>query len=254
MNEGMVILVTGGSSGIGRAVVELLSSRGARVVAISRRAASGLTGIAESIEADVTNEADVTRAIEAVVGRHGRLDGAVNAASGGKGVFSTLLDQSAADFDDAIGDGLRSTWLCMRAEVRAMLAQEPRGGAIVNVSSVNGLGAAPAGGLYSAAKAGVIALTKACALDHAAGGVRANVVAPGAVRTPMLASVFERAARLAGVAAADVEASYVGRIPLGRISEPREMAEAIAWLVSPASSYVTGSTMVVDGGMTSFAR
>lgn len=254
MSEGMVVLVTGGSSGIGRAVVELLGSRGAKVIAVSRRAARDLAGIADVVEADVTREADVGRMIDTVLERHGRLDAAVNAASAGKGVFTTLAEQSASDFDEAIDDVLRSTWLCMRAEVRAMLAQRPSGGAIVNVSSVNGLGAAPTGGLYSAGKAGVIALAKACALDHAGAGIRANVVAPGAVRTPMLTSVFEHVARATGGAPADVEASYVGRIPLGRICEPREMAEAIAWLVSPASSYVTGSTMIVDGGMTSFAR
>jgi NAD(P)-dependent dehydrogenase (short-subunit alcohol dehydrogenase family) len=111
------------------------------------------------------------------VRQFGRIDGAFNNAAAGTGVLSTIVDQTSEDFDAALADNLRSVWLCMRAEVRAMLKQTPPGGAIVNMSSVNGLGAAPEGALYSAAKAGVVSLTKGVAIDHARQHVRANAIA-----------------------------------------------------------------------------
>jgi NAD(P)-dependent dehydrogenase (short-subunit alcohol dehydrogenase family) len=262
-----VILVTGGSSGIGRAAVRLLAEAGAKLVVVSRHAAAadeidrllreaGAEGV--HVAGDVTKDDDVARCVAAAVTRFGRLDGALNNASSGKGVFATLADFAPHDFDEAISDGLRSVFLCMRAELRAMLEQAPRPdgarGAIVNVASVNGLGAAPQGSLYAAAKAGVIALSKGGALDYAAHGIRVNALVPGAFATPLLDSVFERAAAGAGVTKEVVAASYAGRVPLGRVGAPEEGAQAACWLLSDASSYVTGSSLIVDGGMTAFAR
>jgi NAD(P)-dependent dehydrogenase (short-subunit alcohol dehydrogenase family) len=141
----------------------------------------------------------------------------------------------------------------MRAEIRAMLAQRPRGGAIVNTASVNGLGASPCGGPYSAAKAAVIALSKSAALDYADSGIRVNAFVPGTFKTRMLEHVFKVAGG-SDEGAAQVEAAYRARVPLGRIGDPREAAEAAVWLLSDKASYVTGASFIVDGGLTSFAR
>ncbi len=256
--QGKVILVTGGSSGIGRATVELLARRGASLVVASRHDASRdlapLGARCIHVVADVSVEADVERLVATALDAFGRLDGAFNNASPGGGILKPLSDFTPEEYDAVIAGSLRSVWLCMRAEIRAMLSQSPAGGAIVNTASVNGLGAAPFGALYSAAKAGVIALGKAGALDYAAAGIRCNALVPGVFRTPMLERVFHALTHGDPARAGEVERAYEGRVPLGRIGRPDECAEAAAWLLSDAASYVTGATMIVDGGMTTFAR
>lgn len=260
--EGKVIVVTGGSSGIGRATVEVLARRGAKLVVASRHddgaavvaLAEGCGATCIHVTADVAIEADVERLIATAVHTFGRIDGAFNNASPGGGILKPLADFTTEEFDTTLATNLRSVWLCMRAEVRAMTAQSPSGGAIVNTASVNGLGAAPFGAPYSAAKAGVIALSKAGALDYASLGIRCNALVPGVFRTPMLEGVFRAIAGDDPVHQAEVAAQYVARIPLARIGRPEEAAAAVAWLLSDAASYVTGASMIVDGGMTSFAR
>lgn len=262
MLEGKVIIVTGGSSGIGRAAASVLAKRGARLVVASRSAdaQADVLSLANEhhaecihVAADVTREDDVERLVAAALERFGRIDGAFNNASPGGGVFSTLADFTPQEFDDAVAGNLRSVWLCLRAEIKAMTARGIKG-SIVCTSSVNGLGAAPLGSVYSAAKAGVLALCKGAALDYAAQGIRVNALVPGVFRTPMLEDVFRRASggSVEGINA--VEAAYVSRVPLGRIGRPEEAAEAVAWLLSDSSSYVTGASLIVDGGMTCFAR
>jgi NAD(P)-dependent dehydrogenase (short-subunit alcohol dehydrogenase family) len=142
----------------------------------------------------------------------------------------------------------------MRSEIRQMLSQPRPGGAIVNTSSVNGLGGAPGGALYSAAKAGVLALTKSAAQEYATQGIRVNALVAGAFRTPMLEHVFEVLGSGAGDGPARVEAQYTELIPMRRIGRPEEAAEAAVWLCSDAASYVTGHSMIVDGGMTASTR
>lgn len=260
---GKVILVTGGSSGIGRSAVEVFARHGARLVVASRHAESATEVVALArgqgaecihVAADVSVEADVDRCIAEALERYGRLDGAFNNASPGGGAFKALADFEPAEFDEAIASNLRSVWLCMRAEVRAMLACGRPGGSIVNTASVNGLGAAPLGSLYSAAKAGVIALSKAGALEYANAGIRCNAFVPGVFRTPMLERVFLAAGGGSKEGAAEVEKQYCGRIPMARIGRSEEAAEAVAWLLSDAASYVTGASVIVDGGMTSYLR
>ncbi|MCA1837641.1 MAG: SDR family oxidoreductase, partial [Actinobacteria bacterium] len=177
-----------------------------------------------------------------------------NNAATTDGALSLTADFTEEQFDRAVAMNLKSVWLCIRSEVRQMLFQSPPGGAIVNTSSVNGLGGAPGGSLYSAAKAGVLALTKAAAQEYATQGIRVNALVAGAFRTPMLEYVFETIAGSIADGSAAAEAKYTGLIPMRRIGRPEEAAEAAVWLCSDAASYVTGLSMIVDGGMTSATR
>jgi NAD(P)-dependent dehydrogenase (short-subunit alcohol dehydrogenase family) len=139
----------------------------------------------------------------------------------------------------------------MKHEIRQMLTQEPSGGAIVNTSSVNGLGGISRAGIYSATKAGVLALTKSAAQEYARRDIRINSLVAGAFRTPMLEGVFQQYSEVGGVTPEEVEARVVSRIPVRRIGRPEEAAKAVVWLCSDAASYVTGHSLIVDGSLTS---
>jgi NAD(P)-dependent dehydrogenase (short-subunit alcohol dehydrogenase family) len=178
----------------------------------------------------------------------------LNNAATVDGVVALTAEFSEDQFDRAIRANLKSVWLCMAHEIRQMLSQTPSGGAIVNVSSINGLGGAAGGSLYSAAKAGVLALTKSAAQEYAMRGIRVNAMVAGAFRTPMLERVFE----VVGGGVADwkeaVEGQYTSLIPQRRIGSPDEAAAAALWLCSDEASYVTGHSLIVDGGMTASTR
>jgi NAD(P)-dependent dehydrogenase (short-subunit alcohol dehydrogenase family) len=258
-----VVLITGGTSGIGRAAASAFARAGARIVLAARRIGLGEQAVQELreegadvrfVQADVSLAADVDRLVASVVGVYGRLDAAFNNAATTDGALALTADFTEEQFDRAVAMNLKSVWLCMRSEVRQMLSQSPAGGAIVNTSSVNGLGGAPGGALYSAAKAGVLALTKSAAQEYATQGIRVNALVAGAFRTPMLEHVFETIGGETPEGSAAAEAQYAGLIPMRRIGRPQEAAEAAVWLCSDAASYVTGHSMIVDGGMTSATR
>ena len=261
--DGKVVLVTGGSSGIGRAAVRAFAEGGARVVLAARRVQLGEElatdirdrgGVAHFVAADVSRPADVQRLIAETVHTFGRIDAAFNNAATVDGAFALTADFEEPQFDAAIQFNLKSVWLCMKYEIRQLLAQTPPGGAIVNTSSVNGLGGAPGGALYSAAKAGVLALTKSAAQEYAGQGVRVNALVAGAFRTPMLERVIDVAGGGTDQGRSAVEAQYAGLNPMRRIGTPEEAAAAAVWLCSDAASYVTGHSMIVDGGMTASTR
>ena len=260
--QGKVVLVTGGTSGIGRAAAQAFAGAGARVVIAGRRAELGREVEAELrkqspesrfIQADVSIPADVDRLISSTVAEFGRLDAAFNNAATTDGAFALTADFTEAQFDQAISMNLKSVWLCLSAEIHQMLSQAPPGGAIVNTSSVNGLGGAAGGALYSAAKAGVLALTKSAAQEYATQGIRVNSLVAGAFRTPMLEGVFETIGAQGGGPEA-IEAQYAALVPMRRIGRAEEAAQAVLWLCSDAASYVTGQSMIVDGGMTAATR
>jgi NAD(P)-dependent dehydrogenase (short-subunit alcohol dehydrogenase family) len=257
-----VVLVTGGTSGIGRAAAEAFAQAGALVVITGRRAELGRQveaglrqngGRASFVQADVSLAADVDRLVASTVAEFGRLDAAFNNAATTDGALALTADFTEEQFDRALSLNLKSVWLCLRAEIRQMLSQTPPGGAIVNTSSVNGLGGAAGGALYSAAKAGVLALTKSAAQEYATQRIRVNALVAGAFRTPMLEGIFDMVGAEAGGSAA-VEAQYTGLVPMRRIGQPDEAAQAAVWLCSDAASYVTGHSMIVDGGMTAATR
>jgi NAD(P)-dependent dehydrogenase (short-subunit alcohol dehydrogenase family) len=226
------------------------STRGEEVASAVRRQG----GEARFFPADVSQAADVERLLRETVAAYGRLDAAFNNAATVDGAFAMTADFSEEQFDQAIRANLKSVWLCMKFEIGQMLVQTPPGGAIVNTSSVNGLGGAPGGALYSAAKAGVLALTKAAAQEYATRGIRVNALVAGAFRTPMLEQVLDIAGGGTVEGRATVEAQYAGLSPLHRTGDPGEAAAAAVWLCSDDASFVTGHSMIVDGGMTAATR
>jgi len=249
--DGKVVIVTGGGSGIGRATTLTFALAGARVVVAGRRREEGaetarlvaeVGGEALFVQTDVSQDKDVEALVARTLETYGRLDYACNNA----GVVepdALLVDGTEEDFDRVIGVNLKGVWLCMKYEIAAM--RRGGGGAIVNISSLNAVKAAPSAPFYSASKAGVDSLTKSAALGYAKDGVRVNSIDAGAFRTPMLEGVLDR---IGG----DVEAAaalYSAAIPLGRIGQPDEIARAVLWLCSDAASYVTGHTLAVDGGL-----
>jgi NAD(P)-dependent dehydrogenase (short-subunit alcohol dehydrogenase family) len=261
--QGRAVLITGGTSGIGRAAAFEFARAGARLVIAGRRAELGRQVVeelrrdgakAEFVQADVSLAADVDRLVTAVVAVHGRLDAAFNNAATTDGALALTADFTEEQFDRALAMNLKSVWLCMRRELHQMLSQSPPGGAIVNTSSVNGLGGASGGAVYSAAKAGVLALTKSAAQEYATQGIRVNALVAGAFRTPMLEHVFEVAGGGTAGGVGAIEAQYTGLIPMRRIGRPEEAAAAAVWLCSDAASYINGHSLIVDGGMTAATR
>ncbi|HET7795524.1 MAG TPA: glucose 1-dehydrogenase [Rhizobacter sp.] len=245
-----VILVTGGSSGIGRATAEVLAREGARVV-IGDVDEAGGTAVAQRIRQaggearfetmDVCNAVQVAATLQQVIARHGRIDGAFNNAGVLDGTFLASADQPEPLWDRVIDVNLKGTWLCMKHEIPLMLARG--GGVIVNHASVAGLFANRiVGAAYIASKHGVVGLTRAAALEYASQGLRINAVCPGIIdETTMSEVIFgndqEREAQ--------IKALY----PVGRVGELAEVAEAVAWLFSDASSFITGHALPIDGGL-----
>lgn len=261
--ENKVVLVTGGSSGIGRAIAMICAHRGANVVIAARGAERG-TAVAREIEAgggtamfvaaDVSQPSEVRTLVGKTVAAFGHLDWAFNNAAALEEPFARTADFTEAQFDRSLALNLKSVWLCMQQEIRQMLTQQPPGGAIVNTSSVNGLGGVPQAALYAAAKAGVIALTKSAALEYAREGIRVNALVAGAFQTPMLDEAMNRASGGNPEVKESTSQRYAQMVAAGRIGRPEEAAEAAVWLCSDAASYVTGHSMIVDGGLTAAMR
>jgi NAD(P)-dependent dehydrogenase (short-subunit alcohol dehydrogenase family) len=244
--EGKVGLVTGGTSGIGRDTAVLFAKAGAKVVVAGRRELEGnetielvraAGGDGLFVRADVSKASEVDALIEEAVERFGRLDIAFNNA-GIEGVWTPIIRQSEEDWDRAIGTNLKGVWLCLKYEIRQMLKQGGSG-AIVNMASIAGLVGFAGAAAYTASKHGVIGLTKAAALENARCGIRINAVCPAAIETPMSERIFGAPA---------VHKYVVSCHPLGRFGTSAEIAEAVVWMCSDRASFMTGQSLVLDGG------
>lgn len=241
---GKVALITGGTSGIGKATAELFVHAGAKVVICGRNQERGqevvaglkaMHGEALYVKADVSKATEVESLIETTISTYGRLDYAANIA--GIGAYATTVDCTEKLWDLIMRVNVKSIWLCMKYEIPHILKH---GGAIVNMSSITGLVGLIGQPAYSASKHAIIGLTKTAALEYAKSGIRINAICPGSILTPMQDPVIQ--------GDPEVEAQIGARHPIGRMGTAEEVAAAIHWLCSDATSFVTGCAMAVDGG------
>jgi NAD(P)-dependent dehydrogenase (short-subunit alcohol dehydrogenase family) len=247
--KGKVALITGGSSGIGRATAIAFAREGARVVIASRRKPSADEvlrlirthgGEAIWIQTDVTRAAQVQALVKRTVAAFGGLDYAFNNGGSGGGRGRRVAEMDERDWDATIDGYLKSVWLSMKYEIPAMLKRGA--GVIVNNSSVDGVRGYPfpVGSAYSAAKHGVIGLTKSAALEYATRGIRINAVCPGWIRTKPVEQWMKRDPKVAR--------EILAQEPIGRLGTPEEVAETVVWLCSDRATFVVGAVLAIDGG------
>ena len=241
-----VAVMTGGATGIGRSTAILLASKGIKMVISGRREAAGQKAVEEIrarggdaafIAVDVDNEAHVRRLIEFAVEKFGRLDLAVNNA-GISNETKTIGESDPANFQAMLQTNVMGVYLCMKYEIQQMLKNG--GGSIVNLASIAGLNGIPYAGPYAATKHAVVGLTKSGGLDYATQNIRINAVAPGAIKTDIIAGSIAQGQY--------DEATISAMHPMARMGNPEEIARGIAWLLSDEASFVTGHVLNIDGG------
>lgn len=246
--SGRVALVTGGASGIGLACARTLASGGARVMLADRHAEPGEAAVAQIRQAggealfvpvEVADPASVQAMVDATVTTFGRLDIAVNNAGVG-GVRQPVATHGVADWQRIIGINLTGVFLCLQAEIGAMVAAG-HGGAIVNLASILGSVGMAGTAAYTASKHGVVGLTRVAALDHAPDRIRVNAIGPGFIETPLIARALADPA---------MTEHLIAQHPIGRLGQPQEIADLIAFLCSDQASFITGSYYTIDGGYT----
>ena len=248
--SGRVCVVTGGGSGIGRAICLLFGREGATVVAADKNPESAARTVGEleflgakgmAVQVDVSLAKSVQGMVDVVVEEHGRIDVLVNNA--GFGFAATVVETDEADWDRLMSVNLKGVYLGCKYVVPVMARQG--GGSIVNTASAAGLVGVPDRAAYCASKGGVIAMTRAMAIDHVHEGVRINCVAPGTVESPYFDEIFAATDDPEGL-----RRLMEARHPMGRLGSPDEVASGVLYLASDESSFVTGSVLSVDGGMT----
>lgn len=248
-----VVLITGGSSGIGRVTAVAFAREGAKVVVASRRENEGKETVrlikevgSEGIfiRTDISKEAEVRAMVEGTVKAYGRLDYAFNNA-GIEGDAAPLAEQTVDNYEAVLGINVRGVFLSMKYEIPQMLKNG--GGAIVNTSSIAGLIGFPSFSLYIASKHAVLGLTKTAAIEYAKSGIRINAVAPAVIETNM---VDRFVGKLAVGKEGEMRQQLAAMHPIGRTGKPEEIASAVLYLCSDGASFVTGQTLAIDGGYT----
>lgn len=248
---GKVALITGAGSGIGRATALCFAAEGARVVVVDWKPEGGRETVARIqaeggealfVVADVSQEADVQRMVAATVDAFGRLDILVNNAA--VQVFGTIPDTSTSDWQRVLDVNLKSVYLGCKYALPRMIAQG--GGCIVNMSSALGLVGDPALPAYGATKGGILAMTRAMAQAHGRQQIRVNCICPGDVETPLVKEYFDQQPDPAAA-----RRQVAGHYALGRIAQPEEIARVALFLACDDSSFLTGTAIVADGGLTS---
>lgn len=242
--DGKVALVTGGSSGIGKATALAFARAGANVVIASRRVTEGEQtaheicergGDAIFVKTDISKASEVEGLMNQTIKFYGRLDYACNNA--GTFVMGRLFELSEEEWDRTINANLKGIWLSLKYQIPIMLQQ--KGGVIVNMASMSAIIGNPGVSIYSASKGGVVALTQSAAIEYGASGIRINAISPGVISTPMVDDIPTPLLE-------DIQSKH----PIGRLGKPEEIADAVVWLCSDKASFVTGHNMVIDGGYT----
>ena len=246
-----VALITGASSGIGKSTAEAFAAKGAKVVVAARRkdeldslvaSIKAKGGNASAIQTDVSNSNSVEQMVNHVIKTYGRLDYAINNA-GIEGKLNTIIDLSEEDWDKVMNINLKGVFLCMKHEAKAMVKLE-NGGAIVNIGSVNSFLGFPTGSAYVTSKHGLIGLTSSVSAELGPQGIRVNLLCPGAIVTPMHQ-------RIRGILGDDLyDKHLLPTVHLKRAGRSEEIAQAAVFLCSDEASYITGSTLTADGGLT----
>ena len=243
-----VALVTGASSGIGRATAIAFAREGAKVIVACRRQTEGeetvrlieaAGSVGKFVQTDVCRAVDVERMVSEAIKNFGQLDIAFNNAGAAESPMA-FVDQPEAAFDRVMNVTVKGVWLCMKAEIPPML--KAGGGVIVNMGSIASVVGSPGAPIYAASKHAVIGLTKSTALEYAKSGLRINAVCPGAVETESLAGHFRENPA--------VKQSLVAGHPIGRLGKPEEVANAVLWLCSDEATFMVGQILLLDGGYT----
>lgn len=249
--KGKVAIVTGSGAGIGKCIAEVFAKEGAKVVACSRRELNGQPvvdtivqngGDAIFVKGDISVEDDVINIVNTTIKKYGKVDILVNNA----GVLfqKAFAETNTEDWDHVINTDLRGTFMCMIYAVREML--KTGGGSIINIASIHAFACLPESSAYDAAKWGMIGLSKSVAVELASKNVRVNILSPGLIDTPMWHDV-----QAAAKNPKEVTDYWMSNIPMGRTGKPEEIAHTAVFLASDESSYITGSHILVDGGITS---